>query len=112
MRIRSGQDVQGHLSKYNEDAALDGIFSQDWELRWECHLLSARVYLCNGAGAAACIVQQQHALLWMEVTMEMGSYMECFCHDKQIMVLEEIVFSEVLDSIKQQMLKAVSTLFL
>lgn len=27
-------DLQGHLSKFNPDAAEQGIFSQDWELRF------------------------------------------------------------------------------
>lgn len=29
-----GVDLQGHLSKFNPDAAEQGIFSQDWELRY------------------------------------------------------------------------------
>jgi hypothetical protein len=29
-----GVDLQGHLSKYNPDAAEQGIFTQDWELRY------------------------------------------------------------------------------
>jgi hypothetical protein len=31
---RGGVDLQGHLSKFNPDAAEQGIFSQDWELRY------------------------------------------------------------------------------
>lgn len=29
-----GVDLQGHLSKFNPDAAEQGIFTQDWELRY------------------------------------------------------------------------------
>jgi hypothetical protein len=29
-----GVDLQGHLSKFNPDAAQQGIFTQDWELRY------------------------------------------------------------------------------
>lgn len=31
---RGGVDLQGHLSKFNPDAAEQGIFAQDWELRY------------------------------------------------------------------------------
>jgi hypothetical protein len=29
-----GVDLQGHLDKFNPDAAQQGIFTQDWELRY------------------------------------------------------------------------------
>jgi len=31
---RGGADLRGHLSKWNPDAGQQGIFSQDWELRY------------------------------------------------------------------------------
>lgn len=55
-----GVDLQGYLSKFNPDAAEQGIFTQDWELRF--FVLSGACYQPLRLQGAECVCAESRLL--------------------------------------------------